>query len=499
MKMRNDNARNDNDKKRIRKHLMTCALFIVFATQVSISSAFAGKPDHSTKRELPDIVKLTPDTGSLLPDTGSLLPDTAYSDDYILEDSNSRYLQEPDYYWMDSTWAQLAINEIYARHGRIFKDKTLNDWFSSKSWYRGTVDASHFDENVFNAYEKENIRRLRAYQDSLNASSSGSNSGSGSKSNSGSGNGQRGSSDYILKDSSTKYLQESDYNWMDADWTRLAINEIYARHGRKFSDKTLNDYFSSKSWYRGTVDASRFDEKVFNTYEEENIKRLRAYQNSLSSRSSGSSHNSSGSAQRSSSDYILKDSSTKYLQESDYNWMDADWTRLAINEIYARHGRKFTDKTLNDYFSSKSWYRGTVDASHFDERVFNTYEEENIKRLRAYQNSLSSRGSGSNSSRNNSGSAQRSSSDYILKDSSTKYLQESDYNWMDYDWTRLAINEIYARHGRKFTDKTLNDYFSSKSWYRGTVDASHFDEKVFNAYEKENIVRLRAWQNKVRR
>ncbi len=66
---------------------------------------------------------------------------------------------------------------------------------------------------------------------------------------------------------------------------------------------------------------------------------------------------------------------------------------------------------------------------------------------------------------------------------------------MDYEKTRMAINEIYARRGRKFQTQDLDAYFSSKSWYNGTIDADHFDEKVFNAYEKENILRLRKHQD----
>ena len=31
------------------------------------------------------------------------------------------------------------------------------------------------------------------------------------------------------------------------------------------------------------------------------------------------------------------------------------------------------------------------------------------------------------------------------------------------------------------------DYFESKSWYKGTVKPSDFDESVLNKYEKANI------------
>jgi len=60
---------------------------------------------------------------------------------------------------------------------------------------------------------------------------------------------------------------------------------------------------------------------------------------------------------------------------------------------------------------------------------------------------------------------------------------------------RLAINEVYARHGRQYKSEDLRAYFSSKSWYQGTITADAFSESVFNAYEKSNIDMMAAIQN----
>lgn len=45
---------------------------------------------------------------------------------------------------------RLARNEIYARHGRLFKDQELQDYFNSMPWYEGNIPADSFDEAVFN-------------------------------------------------------------------------------------------------------------------------------------------------------------------------------------------------------------------------------------------------------------------------------------------------------------------------------------------------------------
>lgn len=77
-------------------------------------------------------------------------------------------------------------------------------------------------------------------------------------------------------------------------------------------------------------------------------------------------------------------------------------------------------------------------------------------------------------------------SDYILPESNTRYLELSDLEGMTAEECRLARNELYARHGRKFDDENLQAYFDAKDWYVGTIDASDFDESVLNEYEFAN-------------
>jgi len=57
----------------------------------------------------------------------------------------------------------VAINEIYARHGRIFKDDELRKYFESTSWYNGTVQPEDFSESWFNDVEEYNVSFLRDY------------------------------------------------------------------------------------------------------------------------------------------------------------------------------------------------------------------------------------------------------------------------------------------------------------------------------------------------
>ncbi|KQL39965.1 hypothetical protein AN960_08345 [Bacillus sp. FJAT-25509] len=58
------------------------------------------------------------------------------SKDYILPGSNSRKLTNADLIKLAPNDLRLARNEIYARHGLVFKSSDLTIYFSSKSWYK---------------------------------------------------------------------------------------------------------------------------------------------------------------------------------------------------------------------------------------------------------------------------------------------------------------------------------------------------------------------------
>lgn len=77
--------------------------------------------------------------------------------------------------------------------------------------------------------------------------------------------------------------------------------------------------------------------------------------------------------------------------------------------------------------------------------------------------------------------------DYVLPESNTRVYSQSELAGLSLSELFIARNEIYARHGRQFTDKTLQDYFSGKSWYSGTIAPSDFDASVLNSCERQNV------------
>lgn len=98
-----------------------------------------------------------------------------------------------------------------------------------------------------------------------------------------------------------------------------------------------------------------------------------------------------------------------------------------------------------------------------------------------------SKGGNSNFLNSSSYVSDLNASEYILNDSDSRYIGKSEISNMDRKTMELALNEIYARHGRKFSTKEISSYFNSKSWYRGTIEPNDFSESVINKYERANI------------
>ena len=78
-------------------------------------------------------------------------------------------------------------------------------------------------------------------------------------------------------------------------------------------------------------------------------------------------------------DYILPESGTRLLTQSDLKGLSKYDLALARNEIYARHGRKFQTQVYSQYFSAKSWYKINPNYNYSnDNSNLNDIERKNI-------------------------------------------------------------------------------------------------------------------------
>lgn len=79
--------------------------------------------------------------------------------------------------------------------------------------------------------------------------------------------------------------------------------------------------------------------------------------------------------------------------------------------------------------------------------------------------------------------------DFVLEDSGERYYDKYELRNLNYEQLKIARNEIYARHGRKFQDVELQMFFDACSWYDGTIEPEDFNqEEIFNDFEKANII-----------
>lgn len=129
--------------------------------------------------------------------------------------------------------------------------------------------------------------------------------------------------------------------------------------------------------------------------------------------------------------------------------------------------KKNTEKFVRDILDSQTV--GVDDNSGTEQSGENTENIENTKNIENTENigNLANEG-------------------YILPDSGSRYLDKSEIQHLSKEELRLARNEVYARHGRRFDDVSLQEYFNSKAWYSGTIAPSDFTESMLNEYEIQN-------------
>ena len=98
-------------------------------------------------------------------DTISLeLVDSSEEDnDYILPNSDKKYLSVEDIKNLSKEELAIARNEIFARHGYVFKMEEYKNYFKSKTWYKENPSFSG-SESELNEYEKANINLIKSYE-----------------------------------------------------------------------------------------------------------------------------------------------------------------------------------------------------------------------------------------------------------------------------------------------------------------------------------------------
>lgn len=89
-------------------------------------------------------------------------------DEYIMYDSNSRYLSKEELENFTKEDLSIMRNEIFARKGYVFQKEPFKSHFESKSWY--VPDSSVTDDNfTLNEFEEKNVTLIKKMEKSLGA------------------------------------------------------------------------------------------------------------------------------------------------------------------------------------------------------------------------------------------------------------------------------------------------------------------------------------------
>ena len=68
---------------------------------------------------------------------------------------------------LDSYGLKITRNEIFARHGRMFNDQELQEYFKRQQWHVPQIAANDFDTSCLNEVEKYNVNIISVYEEQL--------------------------------------------------------------------------------------------------------------------------------------------------------------------------------------------------------------------------------------------------------------------------------------------------------------------------------------------
>src|SRR5436190_2681631 len=137
---------------------------------------------------------------------------------------------------------RLLRNEIYARHGRIFKTMWIQQYFGFQPWYDPKED---FKAEEISGSDKTNIDTIVAYENKLHNSIA------------------------------TKPITRALLSGLFVEDVRKMRDEIYARHGKVFKDQWTQKYFASFDWYKPDPN---FQEASLTSVERQNIAVIATYE-----------------------------------------------------------------------------------------------------------------------------------------------------------------------------------------------------------------------------
>ncbi len=137
---------------------------------------------------------------------------------------------------------RLLRNEIYARHGRMFRAEWLQQYFFFQPWYNPD---ENFKDEQLSGNDKVNVETIVKYENKIH------------------------------QELSTKPITRALLEGLFLEDASQMRQEIYARHGKVFKEPWLQQYFSSFPWYKADPN---FTDDALTEVEKKNIATIAAYE-----------------------------------------------------------------------------------------------------------------------------------------------------------------------------------------------------------------------------
>jgi hypothetical protein len=308
---------------------------------------------------------------------------------------------------------------VFGKRGRIFKERSIQEYLEKQAWYKPN---NGFSNAILTPTERSNLDIIR-----LNEAAKHESIEPGD---------MRIWQARVIKDENLR-------GYTNAEITILA-SEIEAIHGKAFSEEWLQKYFDERYWYKKNP---AYDASKLTDIERKNLEKL------LEEKEKG----------RKTAIAIgdMDNFQSVALTDDKLTGLSILELRILREEFYARHGKKFEEPGIRDYFNWRDWYRVSPNQKVIK---LNTIEQQNVDLLAAYEEKQ----------------RERLSNEPIADDTLGDLFAED---------LKVLRNEIYARHGRVFKDQQLQKYFESQAWYKPNPD---FKDEQLSEIEAANLKKIKA-------
>jgi hypothetical protein len=230
---------------------------------------------------------------------------------------------------------------VFGRHGRVFKDRDIQQYLKEQAWYKPDPN---FSNSMLNQTERANLDLIRE-----------------------------------LEAEKHDQIEPGDLRWWQAkamteeklgthsaaEWQVLRA-EVEAVRGKRFEDDPwLQGYFEDRYWYK--ADPS-YDARALTPTERKNLEAIDEAQ-----RKQRHAAVSPGD---------MEHFESRLLTEEMLKGLSLHELRLLRNEVYARHGRQFKTEWLSQYFWSQPWYEAREDAA---EPELSETDKKNVETIVVYE------------------------------------------------------------------------------------------------------------------